>query len=141
MELKLERIYFAPTYTIGKLYIDGIYFCDTLEDTNRDINKNGKFDNAEVKVHSKTCIPFGRYEVIMTLSTRFGKIMPLLLNVPGFAGVRIHSGNTDADTEGCILVGKNTEKGKITESRTTTASLYEKIEKTLKTEKVFITIK
>ena len=141
MVLKLERIYFAPTYTIGKLYIDGVYFCDTLEDTNRDSNKNGKFDNGEVKVHSKTCIPFGRYEVIMTLSTRFGKMMPLLLNVPNFEGVRMHSGNTDADTEGCILVGKNTEKGKITESRTTTASLYEKIEKALKTEKVFITIK
>ena len=141
MELVLERIYFAPTYTIGKLYIDGVYFCDTLEDVNRDINKNGKFDNGEVKVHSKTCIPFGRYEIIMSMSTRFKKIMPELLNVPGFLGIRMHSGNTDEDTEGCILVGKNTITGKITESKITTGALYSKLTEAVKKDKVYITIK
>jgi len=102
MELLVKRIYLAPDYTIGKLSINGVYFCDTLEDTNRDINKDGKFDNNEAKVFSKTCIPFGKYEVTMTYSNHFKRVLPLLINVPSFAGVRIHSGNDVEDTEGCI---------------------------------------
>lgn len=140
MEMKLARIYFAPTYTIGKLSLDGLPFCDTLEDANRDLNKDGKFDNGEVKVMHETCIPFGRYEVIMTLSSRFNEVMPLLLNVPGFDGIRMHSGNTDKDTSGCILVGTNTAKGMVTGSRDKVALLYPKITEALKTQKVFITI-
>jgi len=114
MKLKLERIYKAPTYTIGKLYIDGAYFCDTLEDV---VRPNG------IKVYGKTAIPAGEYKVILNMSNRFKQIMPLLLNVPGFEGIRIHAGNTDADTNGCLLVGKNTVKAKITESRVTYQNL------------------
>lgn len=117
MKLKLERIYFAPDYTIGKLYIDGKYYCDTLEDANRDKNKDGLFNNSEVKVYGNTCIPFGIYEVIITYSNHFKKELPLLLNVPSFEGVRIHAGNTIADTLGCILVGENKEKGKVINSK------------------------
>lgn len=140
MELVLKRKYLGDTYTIGDLYINGVLFCNTLEDTVRDINKNGKFDNGEIKVFAKTAIGYGRYELIMTLSNRFKKVMPLLLNVPNFAGVRIHSGNDSDDTEGCILVGKNTEKGKVTTSRVTADLLYDKINTAIKKEKVFITI-
>ena len=72
MEIKVKRI--TPIdypYTIGKMYIDGDYFCDTLEDRVRDINKNGKFDNGEVKVAGETAIPYGRYQVVVTMSPRF----------------------------------------------------------------------
>ena len=115
MKLKVVRIYKAPTYTIGKLYIDGVYFCDTLEDK---VREDG------VKVFGETAIPHGTYDVILNYSSRFKQIMPLLLNVPMFDGIRIHSGNTDKDTHGCLLVGKNTVKGKITESKVTYNELF-----------------
>lgn len=82
MKLTLKRIALRPTYTIGKLYIDDVYFCDTIEDTVRDLNKNGKFDNGEKKVHSKTAIPYGIYEIKWTYSPRFKKYTPQLMNVP-----------------------------------------------------------
>ena len=131
MKLLLKRVAFEDTYTIGKLYVDGELFCDTLEDKNRDLNHDGDLsDKGESKVFGQTCIPFGTYKVIINMSSRFKKEMPLLLNVPGFEGIRIHPGNTDVDTHGCILVGRNTEKGKITSSAITYASLFEKMRKT-----------
>ena len=116
MKLKLKRTFFADKYTIGKLYIDDVYFCDTLEDTNRDLNKNGKFDGNETKVYGSTCIPFGVYTVLLTLSAKFKRELPLLVGVPDFAGVRIHRGNEPSDTLGCILVGENKIKGKVINS-------------------------
>jgi hypothetical protein len=110
MKLKLERIYKAPAYTIGKLFIDDVLFCDVLEDV---VRKDGE------KVYGQTAIPTGKYKVILTLSNRFKKVLPLLLNVPNFEGIRIHAGNTAEDTHGCLLVGKNTEKGMITNSANT----------------------
>jgi len=118
MKIKVERIYKAPTYTIGKLYIDGKYFCDTLEDV---VRADG------VKVYGETAIPSGTYKVILNVSNRFKGVMPLLINVPNFEGIRIHAGNTAVDTHGCILVGKNTIKAKVTESKKTFAGLMEKI--------------
>ncbi len=128
MELKLKVIARRDTYSIGKLYIDGIYFCDTLEDTVRDINHNGKFDNGEIKVYGKTAIPFGKYSVVYTHSPKFKRKLPLLLNVPQFEGIRIHPGNTAEDSLGCILVGKNTAVGKLTESKVTSDKLNNLIE-------------
>ena len=93
MKLKLERLYLKPDYTIGKLYIDGKYFCDTLEDQVRDLAK-------ERKIPGRTAIPAGVYEV----------------DVPGFDGILIHRGNTAEDTSGCILVGENRERGKVINS-------------------------
>jgi len=122
MKLQLKRIFFGDTYTIGKLSIDGIYFCDVLEDKNRDINHDGKLD--EVKVFGQTCIPFGVYKVIITMSQRFKRELPLLLNVPGFDGIRIHAGNTSVDTHGCLLVGVNDQKGKVSNSQATMAKLF-----------------
>ena len=114
MKLKLIRIYKAETYTIGNLYVDGELFCDVLEDK---VRPNGE------KVYGQTAIPAGTYKVILNMSNRFKCIMPLLLNVPNFEGIRIHSGNTSEDTHGCLLVGKNTEKGKVTDSRKTFQNL------------------
>lgn len=120
MKLRLERKYFKETYTIGNLYINGSFFSNTLEDKNRDVNKNGKFDNGETKVYGETCIPFGTYKIILTMSPKFKRELPRLLNVPSFEGVLIHRGNTAKDSAGCILIGENKAVGKVLNS-----TLYE----------------
>ena len=109
------------TYTIGNLYIDGSFFSNTLEDKNRDVNKNGKFDNGEVQVYSETCIPFGTYEIKIIFSTKFKRELPWLQNVPSFTGIPINRGNTAKDSAGCILVGENKAVGKVLNS-----TIYEK---------------
>ena len=116
MRLTLKRRYLGTTYTIGSLSIDGEYFCDTLEDTVRDLNKNGRFDNGETKIMHQTAVPYGRYQVIVNLSPKFKRNLPRLLSVPSFDGVLIHRGNTDKDSSGCILVGENKVKGKVINS-------------------------
>lgn len=141
MKLTLKRIALRPTYTIGKLYIDDIYFCDTIEDTVRDINKNGKFDNGEKKVNSKTAIPYGTYEIKWTYSPRFKKYTPQLMNVPSFEGIRIHAGNTSADTEGCLILGENKQVGKVLNSRATINKFYPIIKEACSKGKVTIEIK
>lgn len=141
MKLTLKRIALRPTYTIGKLYIDDVYFCDTIEDTVRDLNKNGKFDNGEKKVHSKTAIPYGIYEIKWTYSPRFKKYTPQLMNVPSFEGIRIHAGNTSADTEGCLILGKNKQVGKVINSRDTINKFYPIIKEACSNGKVTIEIK
>ena len=105
LDMKLVREQFKDTQTVGKLYLNGVYFCDTLEDKNRDLNKNGIFDGTEKKVYSETCIPFGQYKVIINQSPRFKRLMPRLLNVPHFDGILIHNGGTEKNSAGCILVG------------------------------------
>lgn len=136
MELKLYRKHLKPLYTIGKLYINGEYFSDTLEDTVRDLNHDG---TNEEKIYGKTAIPYGIYEVDITYSAKFKKEMPILLNVKGFQGIRIHSGNTPEDTEGCILVGFNKAVGKILNSYLTYTELFAQI-KEAKEKKEKITI-
>lgn len=110
MKLTLKRNFKGADYTIGKLYIDGHYFCDTLEDTVRPANK---------KISGKTAIPAGNYKVIKSYSPRFKKILPEILNVPNFTGVRIHAGNTAKDTDGCVLLGLNKTKGAVLDSQAT----------------------
>lgn len=116
MELTLKRRYLGATYTIGSLHINGDYYCDTLEPTVRDVNKNGQFDGNEKKVSGVTAIPYGTYKITVTRSPRFKRDLPLLCDVPSFDGVLIHRGNTAADTAGCILVGENKAKGKVLNS-------------------------
>ena len=97
MLIKVKRFEFKDTHTVGKMYVDGLYECFTLEDAVR----NG------TKVIGKTAIPIGTYKLIIDASTRFKQDMPHILDVPDFTGVRIHAGNTSADTDGCILVGSS----------------------------------
>lgn len=141
MELKLNRIYFDSKYTIGKLYINGEYYCDTLEDPNRDVNKNGIFDGNEKKVPGDTCIPFGKYKITVDRSPKFKRELPRLHNVPEFEGILIHRGNTAGDTAGCILVGNNTVKGKVLNSTVYEVDLVKKMKEAIsKGEKITIQI-
>lgn len=123
MKLRLERLWPKKDYTIGKLYIDGRFFCNTLEDRIVDKNKNGVFDGDEKKVYGESAIPYGTYKIIYNRSTKFGRDLPRLLNVPHFEGVLIHPGNTADDSFGCILVGQNTSVGRLTNSRHTSDEL------------------
>lgn len=99
LALRLVRDIEGVSCTHGSLYVNGVFQCYTLEDTDRKMEAGG------TKVYAQTAVPRGNYKLVLDLSTRFGKIMPHILNVPGFSGIRIHAGNTDKDTEGCILVG------------------------------------
>jgi hypothetical protein len=127
--LTLKRKIFTDNSTIGELTINGKFFCHTLEDKDRDINRNKKLE--EGKVYGQTAIPSGFYNLILYLSNRFKRILPLILNVVGFEGVRIHNGNTKKDTEGCILVGVWDGKTKdfIGSSMITTSKLLTELKK------------
>lgn len=104
--LTLKRDTYTSKTTIGKLYLNDIFICDTLEDVCRDINRDGDLnDVGETKVYGETAIPSGTYKFIINMSPRFKKLLPRLQNVPGYDGVLIHSGNFAKDTHGCILVG------------------------------------
>lgn len=108
LELRLNRRILTDDYTIGDFIIDKNLRCNTLEDTVR---------APGVKIPGKTAIPAGRYEVKMTYSNRFKKVMPQIMDVPGFSGIRIHAGNKAADTEGCLLLGEHKSGGWINQSR------------------------
>ena len=116
MNLTLKRLNLTPNYTEGELYVNGVYFCKTLEDTNRDLNKNGQFDNNEKKVYGETCIPCGKYKVILSYSPKFKRELPEILEVPDFQGIRIHRGNKISDTLGCILCGEKVKNGYLSNS-------------------------
>ena len=135
MEIKVQR-FKKEKYTHGVLTIEGNAFeCYTLEDKVRE------GDIFKVKVQNETAIPSGRYEVILNMSNRFKKYMPLLLNVPNFSGVRIHSGNTKDHTEGCILVGfENGNDGFLGDSRNAFNELMKVLRKVEKKEKIYITL-
>lgn len=129
MKLLLKRKYKAAAYTIGDLYVDGRFFCHTIEDTVRDLPERcpdtalGRQCRCREKVYARTAIPAGTYRVTMEHSPRFKRVLPYLHNVPHFLGILIHSGNTEVDSAGCIIVGRNTAKGKVTESRKTSDTL------------------
>lgn len=127
MELRVERLWPRENYTVGRLYVNNEFFSNTLEDKIIDKNKNGIFDNGEKKVYGESAIPYGKYKVIYNWSPKFGRNLPRLLDVPHFEGILIHPGNTAKDSFGCILVGKNTSKGMLSESRYTSDKLNELI--------------
>lgn len=151
MELLLKRRFKGPQYTIGSLYVNGKLFCDTLEDVDRGLTDSMTVMQIRLKkTYGETAIPTGTYKVDMnTISPKYsdfkkypytkkygGKI-PRILNIKGFEGVLIHPGNTDKDTLGCILVGRNLVKGKVLQSQDTWSKLME----ILLTDKDDITIK
>lgn len=150
MELELVRIARRDTYTIGRLYVDGVRFCDTIEDTDRGLKQSlPESANRAKKRAGITAIPIGRYRVTLGVkSPKFSKkaqynfcqgYLPRLINVPCFEGVLIHIGNTAKDTEGCILVGKNTKVGKVLESGATFRALYARLKEAK--DNIYITIK
>lgn len=130
MEITQIRNTFTDKTTISTLSIDGLFECYVLEDVCR----------TGGKVHGKTAIPDGRYEIVVTFSNRFQKPLPLLLRVPGFEGIRIHPGNRAEDTEGCLLPGRLKALDFVGESRAAFNSLFAKIKAVSDKEKVFITI-
>jgi hypothetical protein len=130
MKLTLKRIALKDSYTIGRLYIDGKYFCDTCEDVVRDLNRDGDLNDAgEGKVYGKTAIPYGRYEITMKVqSPKYSQrasyawckgYLPRLINVPHFDGILIHSGNDETHSYGCLCVGENKVKGQVINSMAT----------------------
>ena len=149
MEILLIRKYKKPTYTVGNLYINGKWIANTLEDVDRNLNSSMSVEQIKaIKKPNETAIPTGTYEVTLDIfSPKFGNKsfykktcngkLPRILNVKGFDGVLIHCGNTNLDTSGCILVGRNLEKGKILKSQET----FEKLYKILKDNKNNLTIK
>lgn len=150
MKLTLKRIARKEGYTIGRLYIDDAYFCDTLEDRDRGLEQAMPLDMIKrIKVKGETAIPTGTYELSMRhISPKYsrkkafaftGGVMPRLLNVPGYEGVLIHSGNTAADSEGCILVGENKAVGKVLNSMATFKALWSVLNQR-KSEPITITI-
>lgn len=143
MKITLKRIAKKSKYTIGHLYIDGKFFCDTLEDPDRGLNSKMSLSEIKAKkIKGDTAIPTGTYKVTLDVTSgkysNFSKYpyvkfcggkMPRLLNVPGYDGILIHAGNTQKDTEGCLLVGENKVVGKVINSQATWRKLYDTISK------------
>lgn len=141
MEIVVVRFHKKEKYTIGKMYINGTYFCDTLEDTDRGLTQEMNLDIIDkTKVYGKTAIPTGRYRVDLTKSKKFGRVLPLLYNVKGFEGIRIHRGNTNEDTLGCILVGQNKAVGKVINSAMAEQNLMDRLKEVEKNELIYITV-
>jgi hypothetical protein len=126
MELILKRRFLGEGYTIGSLSIDDGYFCDTLEDKDRGLTQSMTLDEIRrIKIPHQTAIPTGVYKVIVNLSPAKKRMLPRLLDVPGFSGILIHRGNTKRDSSGCILVGENKVKGQVINSTTYEKRLVE----------------
>lgn len=141
MELQLTRTERTEESTIGHLHISGVHECFILEDKDRGLKQDMELNTIKsLKVYGKTCIPSGRYEVAITFSNRFKKYLPLLLNVPGFEGIRIHPGNVAANTEGCLLPGDAKQINMVTNSRVAFNRLFSKMKAVEKKEKIFIEI-
>lgn len=156
MELALHRRYNGLNYTIGSLLVDGLYFCDTLEDKNRNLSSTMSLEEInKIKVKGETAIPYGTYKVTLNVKSpkysNFDKYkyvaftkgyIPRLINVPGFEGILIHAGNQDKDTDGCVLVGENKVKGQVINSQATWVKLYKLMQTAIaKGEDISITIK
>ena len=138
MEIKVIRTILTNEYTVGELSIDGIYMCDTIEDRYRKIQKK------EDKIYGVTAIPCGRYPVVLDYSPKYSKLMPHILDVPYFEGIRIHSGNSDEDSLGCIIVGEycpGVAGGFVKNSRIAYEKLFAKMKKASdRGERIFITV-
>lgn len=153
LELLLDRKYKNETYTIGNLYVDGEWFCNTLEDKDRGLSQTMPLEEIKrTKVYGETAIPTGRFAVRMDIVSpkyngvkwykdNFGGRMPRLESVKGFSGILIHSGNTALDSNGCILVGMNKAKGKVLDSRATFQKLWKVLEQARKEGKtIYLTV-
>ena len=142
MEILLKRDIHSEKSTTGKMYVDGVFECFTLEDLDRGLKSSMPLDDIKkIKVYGQTAIPTGRYEVTTSYSGLFNKEMPLLKGIPGYDQVRIHPGNSDKDTLGCILVGEARTIDWVSNSRAAFARFYPKLKAALEAgQKVFITV-
>jgi Family of unknown function (DUF5675) len=122
MKLLLIREPSGEKCTHGKLYVNGVFECFTLEDVDRKLEQGGE------KIYGRTAIPRGSYKVIINFSQRFKRDLPLVLNVPGFTGIRIHAGNTAEDTEGCVLVGSSRGDQRVNNSRVAFNKLFDQLD-------------
>ena len=139
MNLEIDRRWKKATYTVGVLYVDGVRVCETLEDRDRGLFQTDKLSEIKAaKVYGETAIPVGAYTVAMNVvSPKYAGVkwyadlcggrMPRLLNVPGFEGILIHPGNNPLQSYGCVLVGRNTKVGELTDSKATFQRLYKKM--------------
>lgn len=128
MKVLIERKWPKEDYTIGRVYIDGVFFCNSMEDKDRGLEQYmSEGEIFRLKVYGKTAIPKGKYKVMMTNSAKYKRPMPQVMNVKGFTGIRIHSGNTAEDSLGCILLGDNDKKGWISNSRKRCAEFEDKL--------------
>lgn len=140
MTIRVERKIFTENSTIGEMSINGNFLCYTLEDKDRGLKQSDGVLNKVKKLFGVTAIPKGEYDLVINFSNRFKKYMPQILNVPCFEGVRIHTGNTSKDTEGCIIVGMDKAVDFVGKSRIAYDRLMEILEKAEKTEKIKIQI-
>ena len=142
MNLILQRKYRCSDYCIDKLYIDEKYFSDALEDPDKGLTDSMSLEEIKkIKIKGNTCIPYGTYNVTITYSPRFKRNLPLINNVKGFEGIRVHNGNTPQDSSGCVLLGFNKIKGQVINSKDTVNKFIDIVQKALnKGEKVTITI-
>ena len=143
MEIKLIRKYYQAKYTIGRLYVNNRFFSDCLEPPSQHLTERCSMDTIQnAKNKGYRAIPTGRYRILITRSRRFGRWLPLLMNVKGFEGIRIHTGNKPEDTRGCILPGFNRRKGYVLDSTRCVLTLVKMMTEAMeKGEKVFVTVK
>lgn len=140
MTIKVTRYDKNDSRTISRLSMPGLD-CYCIEDVDRGLTQDMPLDKIKgIKVYGKTAIPSGKYEVVISYSNRFQKMLPLLLNVPGFEGIRIHSGNTAADSDGCLLPGMGRAADSVTESRKAMTTIMAGINKAVKVEKVYLEV-
>ena len=148
MEISIDRAWKKKNYTISRVFVDGERFgngknyCNVLENEDRGLASDMPLSKIKaIKTKSQTAIPAGRYKVVITYSPRFKKMLPLLLDVPGFDGIRMHAGNSNKDTEGCLLFGVNDKPGWISNSKYWTDKMIGLIKEALdKKEDVYVTV-
>lgn len=143
MEIKLIRKYYQAKYTIGRLYVNNRFFSDSLEPPSLHLTERSALGTILIaKYKGYRAIPTGRYRILITRSRRFGRWLPLLLNVKGFEGIRIHAGNKPEDTRGCILLGFNRRKGYVLDSTRCVLTLVKMMTEAIaKGEKVFVEVR
>ena len=143
MEIKLIRKYYRTKYTIGRLYVNNRFFSDCLEPPSLHLTERSALGTILIaKYKGYRAIPTGRYRILITRSRRFGRWLPLLLNVKGFEGIRIHAGNKPEDTRGCILLGFNRRKGYVLDSTRCVLTLVKMMTEAIaKGEKVFVEVR
>jgi len=142
INLFVDRIFLKPTYTIGNFLIGSTLFCNTLEDSVRDYNKDGDLDDlGEMKIYGETAIPYGRYPVTVSYSPKLKRELPLIMDVKHFTGIRIHKVSTALGTLGCVGIGENTSKGRLTNGEYYEKKLIAMLKEYIKAgEKIYINI-